>query len=137
MKDAIHLLDCTVLILKQLNYLVGDDAFRAGLHQFLLTHPYGNATWEDLLAAIGTAAHRPLLDWGKQYILRPGMPVLEQHIDVTNGKVRRLTLIQHPEGVAGAFYKRMHRPGKGRPSRKQERVFDEHGRRASTAAAEP
>jgi aminopeptidase N len=83
-------------ILKQLNYLVGDDAFRAGLHQFLVTHPYGNATWEDLLSAIGTAANRPLLEWGKQYILRPGMPVIEQRLDVANGKIRRLTLIQHP-----------------------------------------
>ncbi len=90
-------------ILKQLNYLVGDDAFRAGLHQFLLTHPYGNATWEDLLGAIGTAAKRPLLEWGKQYILRPGMPVLEQNIDVANGKIRRLTLVQHPaQQLSGA-----------------------------------
>jgi len=83
-------------ILKQLNYLVGDEAFRAGLHSFLTTHPYGNATWEDLLASVGTAAHRPLLDWGKQYILRPGMPVLEQRLDIANGKIRRLSLIQHP-----------------------------------------
>jgi hypothetical protein len=44
----------------------------------------------------GTAAHRPLLEWGKQYILRPGMPVLEQNVDVANGKIRRLTLVQHP-----------------------------------------
>jgi aminopeptidase N len=83
-------------ILKQLNYLVGDDAFRTGLHQFLITHPYGNATWQDLLSAIGTAAHRPLLDWGKQYILRQGMPVLEQRVDVANGRIRQLTLVQHP-----------------------------------------
>ena len=90
-------------ILKQLNYLVGDSAFRAGLHQFLVTHPYGNATWEDLLGAIGTAAHRPLLEWGKQYILRPGMPVLEQHVDVANGKVQRLTLVQHAaQALSGA-----------------------------------
>jgi aminopeptidase N len=90
-------------ILKQLNYLVGDEAFRAGLHQFLVTHPYGNATWEDLLSAIGAAAHRPLLEWGKQYILRPGMPVIEQRVDVVNGKIRRLALIQHPaQPLSGA-----------------------------------
>jgi aminopeptidase N len=82
-------------ILKQLNYLVGDSAFRAGLHDFLLAHQYGNATWEDLLASIGKAAHRSLTDWGRQYILRPGMPVLEQQVDVAGGKVKRLTLIQH------------------------------------------
>src|SRR5437660_7702562 len=42
-------------ILKQLNYLVGDSAFRAGVHDFLLAHSYGNATWQDLLGAIGKA----------------------------------------------------------------------------------
>ena len=83
-------------ILKQLNYLVGDAAFRAGLHAFLVTHAYGNATWQDLLSSIGQAAHRSLTDWGRQYILRPGMPVVEQQVDVANGAVRRLTLIQHP-----------------------------------------
>ena len=83
-------------ILKQLNYLVGDAAFRAGLHAFLVSHAYGNATWQDLLASIGTAAHRSLADWGRQYILRPGMPVVEQQLELANGTVRRLTLIQHP-----------------------------------------
>jgi len=83
-------------ILKQLNYLVGDTAFRAGLHDFLTSHAYGNATWQDLLASIGKAANRPLTEWGRQYILRPGMPVLEQRVDVNNGRVNRLMLIQHP-----------------------------------------
>ena len=83
-------------ILKQLNYLVGDSAFRAGLHDFLVSHAYGNATWEDLLASIGKAANRSLTEWGRQYILRPGMPVLEQRVDVSNGRVSRLMLVQHP-----------------------------------------
>jgi aminopeptidase N len=83
-------------ILKQLNYLVGDSAFQAGLHDFLQSHAYGNATWQDLLASIGKAANRSLTEWGRQYILRPGMPVLEQRIDVSNGRVSRLMLIQHP-----------------------------------------
>jgi aminopeptidase N len=83
-------------ILKQLNYLVGDTAFRAGLHEFLLSHAYGNATWQDLLASIGGAAHRDLTGWGRQYILRPGMPVLEQRVEKKNGTVSRLVLVQHP-----------------------------------------
>jgi len=83
-------------ILKQLNYLVGDSAFRAGLHDFLITHAYANATWQDLLASIGKAAHRPLTEWGRQYILRPGLPVTEQVLETENGTVRRLALIQHP-----------------------------------------
>jgi aminopeptidase N len=83
-------------ILKQLNYLVGDSAFRAGLHAFLVAHAYGNATWQDLLTAIGQPAQRPLTDWGREYILRPGMPVLEQRVDVAGGRIARLLLVEHP-----------------------------------------
>lgn len=83
-------------VLNQLNYLVGDSAFRAGVHDFLIAHAYGNATWRDLLGAIGNAAHQSLDDFGRQYILRPGMPIVEQRLDVFNGTIRRLLLIQRP-----------------------------------------
>src|SRR5262249_95018 len=83
-------------ILKQLNYLVGDVPFRAGVHNFLIAHTYGNATWQDLLASIGEASHRSLTEWGRQDILRPGMPTIEQPRDVANAKIKRVALIQHP-----------------------------------------
>ena len=48
-------------ILKQLNYLVGDSRLsRRACTISSSTHAYGNATWQDLLASIGKAAHRSL-----------------------------------------------------------------------------
>ena len=83
-------------VLKQLDYLVGDSAFRAGVHDFLVRHPYGNATWRDLLESIGRAAGQSLDEWGKQYILRPGMPIVEQQLEVSGGTIHRLLLVQRP-----------------------------------------
>ena len=83
-------------ILKQLNYLVGDTAFRDGLRAYLRDHAYSNATWRDLLGAVGGAAHRPLDGWGASYILRPGMPVITPHVEMRGGKILRLTIEQHP-----------------------------------------
>ena len=84
-------------VLKQLNHLVGEDAFRAGVRDFLRTHAYGNATWRELLAAIGARAGRDLSAWGASYFLRPGMPVIEQHLDIdASGRVARLALVQRP-----------------------------------------
>ena len=40
-------------VLKQLEYLVGDAAFQAGVRRFLTRYAYANAGWRDLLAAIG------------------------------------------------------------------------------------
>ena len=83
-------------VIKQLNYLVGDSAFRRGLHEYLTRHAYGNATWRDLLASVGAAAKRPLEKWGESYILRPGMPIVEQHVVLQDGRLHALSLSQHP-----------------------------------------
>ena len=83
-------------VLKQLNYLVGEDAFQKGVRQFLTTHAYANATWQDLLGAVGTAAGRSLDEFGANFMVRPGMPVVEQRLAITNGKIDHLALVQRP-----------------------------------------
>ena len=83
-------------VLKQLNYVVGEETFQAGVHQFLVDHSYGNASWQDLLAAIGAAGHRSLDEFGKNFMTRPGMPIVEQHLVVRDGKIASLKLVQRP-----------------------------------------
>ena len=83
-------------ILKQLDYLVGPDAFQRGVRRFLNTHAYANATWRDLLAAIGAESGRPLDGWGKQYILRAGMPLIEQEVRTGAEGATELVLRQQP-----------------------------------------
>jgi aminopeptidase N len=83
-------------ILKQLNFLVGDTAFRAGVQTFLTRHAYSNATWRDLLTAIEEASGTPLKQFGEQYILRAGMPVVETRMEAAGDKIRALRLVQRP-----------------------------------------
>ena len=83
-------------VLKQLNYLVGEAAFRQGVRTFLATHAYANATWQDLLGAIGTAANKPMDAFGRNFMLRPGMPVVEQRVTLRNNRIAKLELVQHP-----------------------------------------
>jgi aminopeptidase N len=83
-------------VLKQLNYLVGEKAFQAGVHQFLSDHAYANATWQDLLGAIGKAGGKSLDVFGKNFMLRPGMPEVQQRLTVRDGKIVKLELVQKP-----------------------------------------
>ena len=83
-------------VLKQLNFLVGDEAFQRGVQQFLTTHAYANATWQDLLASIGQASQRNLSAWGRQWMLRPGMPEVETRLTLKNGRIEQLQLVQRP-----------------------------------------
>jgi aminopeptidase N len=90
-------------VLKQLNYLVGEAAFQKGVRQFLVDHAYANATWQDLLGAVSKAAGKPLDDFGKNFMLRPGMPIVEQHLTVRAGKIVSLELVQRPaQAMSGA-----------------------------------
>jgi aminopeptidase N len=81
-------------VLKQLEYLVGATAFQRGVQDFLRTHAYGNGTWRELLGDVGRAARRDLTTWGQAWMLRPGMPLVEQRLTVRNGVVQRLALVQ-------------------------------------------
>jgi aminopeptidase N len=83
-------------VLKQLDYTVGATAFQTGVQSFLKTHAYGNASWRDLLRSIGTAAGRDLTSWGAAWILRPGMPIVEQQVELSGGRIARLRLTQRP-----------------------------------------
>ena len=83
-------------VLKQLNYRVGDSAFRAGVQLFLQRYAYANATWQDLLAAVGQASQQDLTAWGKQWMLRPGMPEVETRLTLKDGHIERLELAQTP-----------------------------------------
>jgi len=87
-------------VLKQLEYLVGEQAFQAGVRRFLERHPYGSATWRDLLGNVGAAARRPLDGFGREFMLRAGMPVVEQRVLVQNGRIARLALAQRPANGA-------------------------------------
>jgi aminopeptidase N len=83
-------------ILRQLNYLVGERNFQSGIRRFLAEHPYGNATWRDLLRTVGAASGRDLSSWGAQWILRPGMPIVEQRVATSRGRITSLALVQRP-----------------------------------------
>ncbi|WP_298090672.1 M1 family aminopeptidase [uncultured Sphingomonas sp.] len=83
-------------IIKQLAFLVGEDGFRRGLHLFLERHAYANATWQDLLGAIGEASGVSLDAFGRQYVLRAGMPRIDTQLQLEDDRITTLRLTQRP-----------------------------------------
>lgn len=83
-------------VIKQLAFLVGEEGFRRGLHNFLTDHAYGNATWQDLLGAVGAASGVDLTAFGSQYMLRAGLPRIDTQLSVAGDRIGSLTLVQRP-----------------------------------------
>ncbi|MCR8691883.1 aminopeptidase N [Rhodococcus pyridinivorans] len=106
-------------VLKQLVAYVGQEPFLAGLREYFRDHAYGNATFDDLLAALEKASGRDLSDWGAQWLKTTGLNILRPDFEVDDqGRFTRFTVVQ--EGAqpgAGEF--RVHRLAIG--------VYDDDG----------
>ncbi len=83
-------------VIKQLAFFVGEQGFRSGLHVFLMRHAYANATWRDLLGAVGEASGVDLAEFGRQFMLRAGMPRVDTRLDLIDGRIAALDLVQRP-----------------------------------------
>lgn len=96
-------------VLKQLVAYVGLEHFLAGLRDYFRTHAFGNATFDDLVAALEKASGRDLSDWGQQWLKTTGLNTLRPDFDVdSNGNFTRFAVTQ--SGAApGAGETRVHR----------------------------
>jgi aminopeptidase N len=83
-------------VLKQLNYVLGDDAFRRGLQIYLAQHAYGNATWSDLIGAFQSASGRDLTAWADMWIRHGGMPRVDTTWSCADGRLSALRLSETP-----------------------------------------
>jgi aminopeptidase N len=106
-------------VLKQLVAYVGLEHFLAGLRDYFRAHAFGNATFDDLVAALERASGRDLSDWGQQWLKTTGLNTLRAEFDVDdNGKFTRFAVTQ--SGAApGAGETRVHRLAVG--------IYDDDG----------
>ncbi len=96
-------------VLKQLVAYVGLEHFMAGLRDYFRAHAFGNATFDDLVAALEKASGRDLSDWGRQWLKTTGLNTLRADFDVdADGRFTRFAVTQ--SGAApGAGETRVHR----------------------------
>lgn len=69
-------------VLKQLVAYVGEEAFLAGLRSYFATHAWGNATFEELLAALAGASGKPLREFAAQWLETAQVNTLRPEVTV-------------------------------------------------------
>ncbi len=90
-------------VLRQLEFLLGEETFRKGIRLCLKRYAFGNAGWRDVIGCFEEASGRGLDGWAKAWLLTPGMPVVVPEWETgPDGKVARFEIVQRPlrgEGV--------------------------------------
>jgi aminopeptidase N len=63
-------------VIRALGALIGDQALRAGLREYLTRFGFGSATLDDLIACWSRASGRDLAEWGRQWLRTEGAPTI-------------------------------------------------------------
>jgi tricorn protease interacting factor F2/3 len=76
-------------VLRMVEALVGEEPFRAGVIAYLNQYAYGNATSENLWAALERSSGVPVTGVLSSWVQRPGIPILEAREDGEHVRVRQ------------------------------------------------
>ena len=82
------------IVMRQLELLMGADAFRDGLRDYLRAHEFGNATWPDLVNKLAGHTKVDVAAWSHAWIDEPARPRIRTQLELANGRIRRLAFSQ-------------------------------------------
>jgi aminopeptidase N len=85
------------IMMRQLEKLMGKDALRDGLREYLKTYAVDNATWTDLITILDKRTPTDLVAWNKVWVEQTGRPRFTYQLDKQGSKIRKLTLAQQGE----------------------------------------
>jgi len=85
------------IVMRQLECLMGADAFRDGLRDYLKKFAGGNATWPDLIQALQLHTKLDLTAWNEVWVNGAGRPKFTYELRTKNGKIADLMVRQQGE----------------------------------------
>ena len=81
------------IVMDKIVELMGEDAFRRGIQEYLRTYAYGNATWNDLVAILDRECDDDLASFSRAWVSKARMP----YINMTHEKGRIKICDEFPE----------------------------------------
>jgi aminopeptidase N len=82
------------IVMRQLEMIVGEDAFRDGLREYLGAHAFGNATWPDLIKVLDSRTADDLAAWSHAWVDEAGRPEISTELRIENGRIASLAFAQ-------------------------------------------
>lgn len=85
------------IMMRQLERLMGPDALRDGLREYLKKYAYGNATWPDLIAILDKYTPADLAAWNRVWVNETGRPEFQYSIENEGDKIKKFIITQEGE----------------------------------------
>jgi aminopeptidase N len=82
------------IVMRQLELLIGDEAMRDGLREYLATYAFANATWTDLIAILDRGSADDLAAWSRAWVEEAGRPTVTAALETDDGGSTSLVVEQ-------------------------------------------
>jgi aminopeptidase N len=82
------------IVMRQLEGIVGEAAFREGLQEYLKKYRFANATWADLVDILDARTPEDLRAWSRAWVEEAGRPIVTTELKVSNGRIGELAFVQ-------------------------------------------
>ena len=82
------------IVMRQLELIVGETAFRDGLREYLKKYAFGNATWTDLIRILDTRTPENLAAWSRAWVEERGRPAFTTTVRRSSTALESITLAQ-------------------------------------------
>ncbi|WP_274476267.1 M1 family metallopeptidase [Mangrovimonas aestuarii] len=85
------------IMMRQLERLIGESAFREGIREYINKYAYGNADWNQLIDILDSKTEIDLKQWSEVWVNQYGRPIFTYQTTYSNDTITSLTLSQHAE----------------------------------------
>lgn len=85
------------IMMRQLERLMGKEAFRDGLREYLKKYKFRNATWPDLIQILDAHTPSDLTEWNKVWVNEAGRAQISYTIEQRDNTISKLAISQEGE----------------------------------------
>jgi aminopeptidase N len=86
------------IMMRQLEYLLGEDAFKEGIQEYIKTYQNSNADWNELVTILDEKSEGDIKTWSDVWVNSPGRPVFSEEIMLNEkGNVTKFIIHQKAE----------------------------------------
>lgn len=85
------------IMMRQLERLMGKDALRNGLRDYLKQYAYSNASWSDLIRILDAYTPADLQQWNKVWVNETGRPRFAYQLKTDNNRITQFIITQTGE----------------------------------------
>lgn len=85
------------IMMRQLENVLGKEAFKEGIQEYIKTYANENADWNELVSIFDKKSPQDIKQWSEVWVNSSGRPIISDDIQYENGKIASFKIHQEAE----------------------------------------